>query len=149
MFVRHTHTAREVDEEEFFHSRESGGTIVSTALEVMLDIVKQRYPAAEWNIYAAQASDGDNFSGDTEECVRMLHSDILAMCQYYAYVEILTPDEQAHYGLDGPDKELWRGYSGLAEEWANFATKHVASRADIYPVFRELFARRDVVGQAS
>lgn len=149
VFVRHTHTAREVTEEEFFHSRESGGTVVSTALEVMLDTVKQRYATADWNIYAAQASDGDNVSGDTEKCVRLLDNDVLAMCQYYAYVEIRREVEHNPFGLAGANKELWRGYSGLAETWENFATKQVTSRADIYPVFRELFSKRDIASGAS
>ncbi len=149
VFIRHTHTAREVSEEEFFHSRESGGTVVSTALDVMCNVVKHRYPLVEWNIYAAQASDGDNYSGDTEKCLGILDNDVLAMCQYYAYVEILNPDAQNPFGFTGPGKELWRGYSDLAENWPNFAARHVASRADIYPVFRELFARRDIAGEAS
>jgi hypothetical protein len=143
VFIRHSHMAREVEEEEFFHSRESGGTIVSTALDAMLDVVKQRYPIADWNIYVAQASDGDNYSGDTEKCVRMLDSDILPLCQYYAYVEILAPEL---HNRQGPGKELWRGYAALEGEWSNFAIKHVAARADIYPVFRELFSRREVSG---
>ncbi|MGZ5932082.1 MAG: YeaH/YhbH family protein, partial [Rhizomicrobium sp.] len=58
VFIRHTHDAQEVDEQEFFYSRQSGGTIVSTALDKMLEIQKERYATADWNIYAAQASDG-------------------------------------------------------------------------------------------
>ncbi|MDH3476323.1 MAG: YeaH/YhbH family protein, partial [Rhodospirillales bacterium] len=69
VFIRHTHEAQEVDEETFFHSRETGGTVVSTALDEMLKIVRARYPSKEWNIYAAQASDGENYSGDSERCV--------------------------------------------------------------------------------
>ncbi|MEZ5893182.1 MAG: DUF444 family protein [Parvularculaceae bacterium] len=34
----------------------SGGTVVSTALEKMLEVQKDRFPAHEWNIYVAQAS---------------------------------------------------------------------------------------------
>jgi hypothetical protein len=149
VFIRHTHTAREVDEQEFFHSRESGGTVVSTALDAMLDVVKKRYPVADWNIYAAQASDGDNYSGDTQKCVSMLAGEVLSLCQYYAYVEILTPQEQARHGPAGPGKELWRGYQELDGEWPNFAIKHVASRSDIYPVFRELFSKRETSGPLS
>ena len=149
VFIRHAHTAREVSEEEFFHSRDSGGTVVSTALETMLDIVKQRYPATDWNIYAAQASDGDNYYGDTQKCVRILESDALSLCQYYAYVEILTPFEQRESGPAGPGKELWRGYTGLVDDWPNFAIMQVASRSDIYPVFRELFSKRELSGQPS
>jgi uncharacterized sporulation protein YeaH/YhbH (DUF444 family) len=72
VFVRHTHMAQEVDEETFFHSRETGGTVVSSALAEMQRLIEARYPPAEWNIYAAQASDGDNYAGDADKCVSLL-----------------------------------------------------------------------------
>jgi hypothetical protein len=143
VFIRHTHTAREVGEEEFFHSQESGGTVVSTALETMLEIVRERYPSSDWNLYAAQASDGDNESRDTEKCLGLLEEGLLQLCQYYAYIEILTPDELARHGPASTAKELWRGYLRLTGRWQNFAMKHVAARSDIYPVFRELFSRHE------
>ncbi|MCQ9427626.1 YeaH/YhbH family protein, partial [Pseudomonas sp. LJDD11] len=65
VFIRHHTSAREVDEEEFFYSRETGGTIVSSALKLMQEIMAERYPSNEWNIYAAQASDGDNWNDDS------------------------------------------------------------------------------------
>ena len=74
VFIRHTHDAQEVDEQEFFYSRQSGGTIVSTALDKMLEIQKERYATADWNIYAAQASDGYTQSGDARRCVEMLNA---------------------------------------------------------------------------
>ena len=70
VFIRHTSTAEEVDEETFFYSRETGGTVVSTALEKMLEIARARYPTDRWNIYGAQASDGDNYGADSGRCVR-------------------------------------------------------------------------------
>ena len=69
--MRHTHEAQEVDEETFFYSRETGGTVVSSALREMLRVQKERYLDGEWNIYTAQASDGDNFSGDAERCIEI------------------------------------------------------------------------------
>ena len=72
VFIRHTHEAHEVDEDTFFHSTQSGGTVVSTALEEMQRIILERYPSKDWNIYAAQASDGDNLAGDSEHCVNLL-----------------------------------------------------------------------------
>lgn len=61
VYIRHHTQAKEVDEHEFFYSQETGGTIVSSALKLMDDVVKERYNPAQWNIYAAQASDGDNW----------------------------------------------------------------------------------------
>ncbi len=72
VFIRHTHEAKEVDEHEFFYGRETGGTVVSSALEQMIEIRDKRYSPAEWNIYCAEASDGDNSGGDTEHCVELL-----------------------------------------------------------------------------
>ncbi len=89
VFIRHTHHAEEVDEQTFFYSPETGGTVVSTALVEMNKIIQERYPTSEWNIYAAQASDGENFSGDSERCIDLLQNEIMPAVQYYAYIEIL------------------------------------------------------------
>jgi uncharacterized sporulation protein YeaH/YhbH (DUF444 family) len=143
VFIRHTHEAQEVDEETFFHSRETGGTVVSTALEEMLKIVRDRYATKEWNIYAAQASDGENYSGDSARCVSLLNDEVMPLCQYYAYVEILDEREIGMFMNSGTGAELWRNYQQTASAWSNFAMKRVADPGDIYPVFRELFAKQD------
>src|SRR4029453_5394381 len=93
VFARHTSQAKEVDEETFFRSQETGGTVVSTALEEMRRIVSERYPLDDWNVYAAQASDGDNYSGDSETCTRLLRDELLPLCQYFAYVEVVADGE--------------------------------------------------------
>ncbi len=143
VFIRHTHFAQEVSEEEFFYGRETGGTVVSSALDCMLEIQKERYPVSDWNTYVAQASDGDNFSSDTARCVELLEDAVLPACQFYAYIEILTEAEAGRLAAsDNGGKELWRGYSAVMEKWGNFAARHVTSRAEIYPVFRDLFAKR-------
>ena len=65
VYIRHHTQAKEVDEHEFFYSQETGGTIVSSALKLMDEVVQARYDPAQWNIYAAQASDGDNWADDS------------------------------------------------------------------------------------
>ncbi|MBI1358843.1 MAG: DUF444 family protein [Alphaproteobacteria bacterium] len=146
VFIRHTHEAKEVDEDTFFHSRESGGTVVSTALEEMARIVHDRYPANQWNIYAAQASDGDNLPMDNSNTVALLREVILPMCQYYAYLEVgHDGDEPGH---SGEPTSLWRAYEMLIGGDAPMAMRKVGHRRDIYPVFRELFQRRDAVAEA-
>jgi uncharacterized protein len=137
VFIRHTHEAAEVDEQEFFYGRETGGTVVSSALKTMLAVREARYPIADWNVYCAQASDGDNSAGDSRECVAMLGQAILPLTQYYAYIEIADEDAS-----DAREKDLWRAYAGLKEKASNFAMARVAGRADIYPVFRKLFAKQ-------
>lgn len=142
VFIRHTHEAQEVDEETFFYSRETGGTVVSTALFKMQDIVRDRYPVSEWNIYAAQASDGDNTSSDNPVVLAHLRDVILPICQYYAYVEVGMEDEDdSPHGVGEPSTNLWRAYRRVSDD-APFAMRKVRHRRDIYPVFRDLFARR-------
>ncbi len=143
VFIRHTHDAQEVDEQEFFYSRQSGGTIVSTALDKMLEIQRERYTTSDWNIYAAQASDGYTQSGDARRCVEMLNEDIMPLCQYYAYIEILDEREMEVFASEDSGAELWRAYRTVAEQWANFATKRISKPADIFPVFRELFKKAE------
>lgn len=140
VFIRHTSEAKEVDEETFFRSRETGGTVVSTALAEMQRVIEARYPPADWNIYAAQASDGDNFSSDRAACLRFLDQ-LLPLCQYFAYIEVL--DEQAVdiFRDDNNASVLWRDYKTAADTHSNFAMKRVFSKADIFPVFHQLFAK--------
>ncbi len=144
VFIRHTHQASVVDEETFFYSRETGGTVVSTALNEMLREIKENYSPAEWNIYAAQASDGENFAGDSEYCASLLREQIMPMTQYYAYVEILDEREIELFANPQVGAALWRAYRGVAGHSPNFAMKRVGRPSDIYPVFRELFAKREV-----
>ncbi|QDG77209.1 YeaH/YhbH family protein [Labrenzia sp. PHM005] len=143
VFIRHTHDASEVDEETFFYSRQTGGTVVSTALVKMQEVIADRYPPSEWNIYAAQASDGENYSGDSLKCAKLLSEDIMHMCQYFAYVEIVEENEAQLIRSELSGMELWDSYRLVAQSWPNFAQKRVATATDIYPVFRELFARDD------
>ncbi len=141
VFIRHTHDAQEVDEETFFYSPQSGGTIVSTALDEMIRIMSERYSAADWNIYAAQASDGYTQSGDAERCVKLLDTAIMPYCQYYAYIEILDEREMEVFASEETGAELWRAYTRLRGAWPSFAMKRISQPAHIFPVFRELFAR--------
>lgn len=142
VFIRHTHEAAEVDEHTFFYSRQSGGTIVSTALEEMIKIAKERYSRADWNIYVAQASDGYTQSGDAQYCVDLLNKEIMPMCQYYAYIEILDVREMEVFADEESGAELWRAYRKVHADWMNFAMTRIAKPSDIFPVFRKLFERK-------
>ncbi|RVA56515.1 YeaH/YhbH family protein, partial [Mesorhizobium sp. M7A.F.Ca.CA.004.09.1.2] len=144
VFIRHTHLAQEVDEETFFYNTQSGGTVVSTALEEMHRIIASRYPAHDWNIYAAQASDGDNFAGDSERCISLLNGELMRLCQYFAYVEIIDEREAHIFGSTENGTSLWRAYNAIDQKWPNFQMSRIATPADIYPVFRQLFGRQPV-----
>ncbi len=143
VFIRHTHQAEEVDEQTFFYSRETGGTVVSTALEEMARIVDARFPLADWNIYAAQASDGDNSTSDNAKTAALLTDLILPMCQYYAYLEVGADEDDMPMGASmGRPTSLWRTYEAMVAGKAAIAMRKVRHRRDIFPVFRDLFQRR-------
>lgn len=135
VFIRHTYTAKEVDEDTFFHGRETGGTVVSSALEEMAKVIATRYPVDDWNIYAAQASDGHNFDHDMPRTMSLLKRSILPMCQYYAYIEVT---DEPFFG----ESLLWEAYNDLAETEPHFQAARVTEPSEIYPVFHELFSNK-------
>ena len=135
VFIRHTTEAQEVDQSTFFEATATGGTVVSTALEEMKKVIDARYPPRDWNIYAAQASDGHNVSEDMHQCVTLLEQDLLPLCQYFAYIEVGHPGSRY-----GGESVVWRGYTPLAKRVSKFAARQVSDAGDIYPVFRDLFA---------
>lgn len=132
VFIRHHTSAKEVDEQEFFYSRETGGTVVSSALDMMSNIIQERYPVAQWNIYAAQASDGDNWGDDSTKCDQLIREKILPFVQYYTYIEITEREHQS----------LWHSYQTIAEQYSEqFSIAQIKNAADIYSVFHDLFAK--------
>jgi uncharacterized sporulation protein YeaH/YhbH (DUF444 family) len=130
VFIRHHTQAQEVSEEDFFHARETGGTVVSSALELMHDIIKARYNPGEWNIYGAQASDGDNWHHDSGRCRELLVEKLLPACRYYAYVQVAEEEQN-----------LWEEYTRLVETHKHFAMRKAVEASQIYPVFRDLFKK--------
>ena len=130
VFIRHHTQAQEVDEQNFFHATETGGTVVSSALVLMEEIIRARYPAGDWNIYGAQASDGDNWHHDSGRCRELLADKILPLCRYYAYVQVAEEEQN-----------LWEEYSQLVDDVKHFAMRKAVEVAQIYPVFRDLFKK--------
>jgi uncharacterized sporulation protein YeaH/YhbH (DUF444 family) len=130
IFIRHHTQATEVSEEEFFQSTETGGTVVSSALALMHQIIQERYPPGDWNIYGAQASDGDNWHQDSSRCRELLEGKLLPVSRYFAYVQVGEEDQN-----------LWEEYTQVLEDNRNFAMRKVGSADEIFPVFRELFKK--------
>jgi len=130
VFIRHHTQAQEVDEEGFFHSTETGGTVVSSALVLMEEIIRNRYPTSEWNIYGAQASDGDNWHHDSGRCRQIVAEQLLPLVRYFAYVQVAEPEQN-----------LWEEYAQIAQTQRHFAMRKVLEPSQIYPVFRELFKK--------
>ena len=140
VFIRHTDQAEEVDEETFFHGPATGGTLVSSALQAMHEIVRSRFRPADWNIYAAQASDGDNSYSDGDVVGQLLTEMILPVSQFFAYLEVGEPE------VSGYDALRIRRFGGCIErlrtDGAPLSMRKVRNRSEIFPVFQELFHRR-------
>jgi uncharacterized protein len=130
VFIRHHTQAAEVDEQNFFHATETGGTVVSSALVLMEEIIRARYSPSEWNIYGAQASDGDNWHHDSGRCRELLDQKLLPLCRYYAYVQVAEEEQN-----------LWTEYTQLLETQPHFAMRKATEANQIYPVFRDLFKK--------
>jgi uncharacterized sporulation protein YeaH/YhbH (DUF444 family) len=130
VFIRHHTQAAEVDEQNFFHARETGGTVVSSALVLMEEIIKARFNPSEWNIYGAQASDGDNWHHDSGRCREMLSEKILPLVRYFAYVQVAEEEQN-----------LWEEYTQLQAAHKQFAMRKAVEASQIYPVFRDLFKK--------
>jgi uncharacterized sporulation protein YeaH/YhbH (DUF444 family) len=139
VFIRHTDRAEEVDEDTFFHGPASGGTLVSSALQAMHEIVRSRFRPADWNIYAAQASDGDNSTSDSDAVSRLLTEKILPVSQFFAYLEV---GESGGSTFDMSDSSLWTLYQRLRAEGVPLSMRKVSDRSEIFPVFHDLFQRR-------
>lgn len=130
IFIRHTEEAEEVDEERFFHDPKTGGTVVFSALDMMRQIIDDRFPPTQWNLYGAQASDGDAFGADPDKSSDFLATKLLPDLRHFAYVEV--PDTTSR------PSRLAAAYRRI--EAPHFAMRQVLERRDIYPVFRELFS---------
>ena len=130
VFIRHHTQAQEVNEEDFFHARETGGTVVSSALALMEEIIRARYSPTDWNIYGAQASDGDNWHHDSGRCRELLNERLLPLVRYFAYVQVAEEEQN-----------LWDEYAQLPPLHPHFAMRKATSPDQIYPVFRDLFRK--------
>ncbi|MBX2879626.1 MAG: YeaH/YhbH family protein [Granulosicoccus sp.] len=133
VFIRHTSEAEEVDENRFFNDRATGGTIVLPALQLLSEIIAERFPPHAWNLYGAQASDGDAFGADPEKSRNWLETQIMPLVRFYAYLEVGNTESSQVSTLAGVYQRI---------EQDNFAMNRAVRRSEIYPVFREFFQQR-------
>ncbi len=145
VFIRHTDEAEEVDEHDFFYGTKSGGTEIMPAMELMSSIIQARFPPSLWNIYVAQASDGDATERDARASAQHLAKHILPNVRYFAYVETMP---SSIMGLHR-SSDLWDAFERLAEKFDGFfSMRKIFNRRDIYPVFRGLFEKRKAGARA-
>jgi uncharacterized sporulation protein YeaH/YhbH (DUF444 family) len=133
VFISHHTEAREVTEEEFFTHGESGGTQVSSAYELALQIIGDRYNPADWNIYPFHFSDGDNLPWDNERCVYLVQQ-LMSVCNIFGYGEI----REGHYRSPST---LMSAYSKIHDE--KFIAVTISDKSEVYPALRHFFATRD------
>jgi len=142
VFVRHTTDASECTEHEFFYGQESGGTMVSTGVKCVNDIVQDRYPIDAWNIYCVQASDGDNFDHDNAALRNELEL-LIPKCQYYVYNEVL---QSTTYNINRKTN-VFDVMQELKDEYHNLSIVNIGSVEDVVPTFREIFSKKDKHGK--
>ncbi len=134
VFIRHTDQAQEVDEDTFFNGTQAGSTKVLSALAKMHEIMDARFPASQYNIFGAQASDGDSFGGDSTESSAYLLSRLLPSSRYFVYAEV---GERPVQGTTS----LWAAYRSIKSDHFNMAT--VSARSEVYPALAKLFQREN------
>ena len=141
VFIRYTHEAKEVDEDEFFYGKETGGTVTSSGYEVMLEVLEERYDLSAWNVYVAHTSDGDNFDYDNTKLLEILEKEVIPVVQYLVYVEIAEASyvDASFWGNELLSARLSKYFKGLTEKYEHVNVGYVTKSSDIYPVFRELF----------
>lgn len=132
-YIVHDAEAHEVDQHTFFHLRESGGTKISSAYELCLQMVRDKFPAQEWNVYPFHFSDGDNWSTrDTELCVQLLKDSMLPLCNQFCYGQV-----KSAYGSGQFKKDLDTAFRG--EE--KIVTSDIQDREGILPSIKAFLGK--------
>lgn len=132
-YIVHDAVAREVDRDTFYKTKESGGTIISSAYKYCLELIHKHYPPSDWNIYAFHFSDGDNWSGnDTQECMKLLEGEIFPKVNLFGYGQV-----ESEYGSG-------QFYRDLAEKFTSnevLITSKIASREGIYDSIKQFLGK--------
>ncbi|MDN5347244.1 MAG: uncharacterized protein PWP65_808 [Clostridia bacterium] len=131
VFIAHHTHAREVTEEEFFTKGESGGTRCSSAYRLALDLISQRYPPADYNIYPFHFSDGDNLPSDNETCMELVR-ELLKVCNIFGYGEIVNPYYRA--------STLMSALKKINDE--RLVTVAIKEKSDVYTALRQFFSEK-------
>ncbi len=139
VFIAHTTTAKEVSEKDFFSLAPSGGTFISPALDLAMEIVEKRYHPSSWNIYTFHCSDGDNWAEDEEKAYTVSQK-LKAISQLYAFCEIDPNAESAQWRQNSNNSRMWDVYQPLADK--TFKTIKMINAKEIWPSFKKLFGGR-------
>lgn len=140
VFISHHTEAREVSEEQFFTQGESGGTVVSSAYQLALDIISARYRPDDWNIYPFHFSDGDNYYSDNEEATR-LADQLITTCNLFGYGEIGEEGSSSYRRSSGA---LLSIFNDRLKNKERFVGVRIDDKEDVYPALKQFFGRRGV-----
>lgn len=134
IFIRHTTSAQEVTEHQFFYDRINGGTVISVAYDLALEIKEKRYAGKTCNFYMAQASDGGNYQEDNESCLDIVANKILPDFQYFAFLQVEDPRYTE-------SQQLLNWYKQLAKQVENMGVGMCNHPSDVYPLLHKLFQK--------
>ena len=140
VFIAHTTEADEVDEERFFKRAAAGGTHISSAPFLALDLINDRYHPNSWNIYAFHCTDGDNWEEDNDKAIAAF-IELRDVCQMLSYNEIVLASERPNWD-SSENSKLWARLKSI--ESKNMKMNILKSKDDIWPAFRHLFGAENV-----
>ena len=131
-YIIHDAVAKEVDQHTFYHTRESGGTRISSAYNLANKIIDADHPVADWNIYVLHFSDGDNWGEDNRQCVALLKDQLLPKCNLFGYGQVESP-----YGSG----EFFRELEEAFDDVPNLALSEIRNKEGIYDSIKEFLGR--------
>jgi sporulation protein YhbH len=132
-FIIHDAAAKIVDEETFYHTRESGGTRISSAYKACLEILQTQFPPAEWNVYCFQFSDGDNWGEDNQQSLAMLKDQILPHVNLFCYGQVESPYGSGEY--------LRTVKATLGDTFDNLVLSEIKNKEAIYDSIRQFLGK--------
>jgi sporulation protein YhbH len=138
VFISHHTEAKEVTEEQFFTQGESGGTVVSSAYKLALEIIKEKFPPRDWNVYPFHFSDGDNYYSDNDEAVR-LADELISTCNLFGYGEIGEEGASSYRRSSGALLSIFKDHLKNRER---FVGVRIDDKEDVYPALKEFFGKR-------
>jgi uncharacterized protein len=141
VFISHHTEAKEVTEEQFFTQGESGGTVVSSAYKLALEIIAERFNPRDWNIYPFHFSDGDNYYSDNDEAIR-LADELITTCNLFGYGEI---GEEGALSYRRSSGALLSIFKDRLKDQERFIGVRIDEKEDVYPALKEFFGKRGEV----
>jgi uncharacterized protein len=140
VFISHHTEAKEVTEEQFFTQGESGGTVVSSAYKLALEMIEERFPPHDWNIYPFHFSDGDNYYSDNDDAVKLADK-LIEACNLFGYGEIGEEGLASYRRSSGA---LLSIFNDRLKNKERFIGVRIDDKQDVYPALKQFFGKRGI-----